>query len=87
MKHMDRLFTAMRRRGSRVFEVTQRANDAFLARMTEKVGDSVFALGRCATANSYYFNQHGEATLLRPTSTINAHREAVRFPLTDYTYA
>ncbi|GAA0952100.1 NAD(P)/FAD-dependent oxidoreductase [Actinocorallia libanotica] len=87
MKHMDRLFTAMRRRGSRVFEVTQRANDDFLARMTEKVGQSVFALGQCATANSYYFNQHGEATLLRPTSTVNAHREAVGFPLTDYTYA
>lgn len=87
MKHMDRLFTAMRRREATVFEVTQRANDEFLDRMTEKVGDSVFALGQCATANSYYFNQHGEATLLRPTSTINAHREAVRFPVQDYVYA
>ncbi|GAB3913785.1 NAD(P)/FAD-dependent oxidoreductase [Kibdelosporangium lantanae] len=87
MKHMDRLFTAMRRRGARVFEVTREANDEFLDRMTAKVGDSVFALGQCATANSYYFNQHGEATLLRPTSTVAAHREAVRFPVTDYTYA
>ncbi len=87
MKHMDRLFTAMRKRGAQVFEVTQRANDEFLDRMTDKVGDSVFALGQCATANSYYFNQHGEATLLRPTSTIAAHREAVRFPLSDYSYA
>ncbi|MFD1045668.1 hypothetical protein ACFQ1S_08860 [Kibdelosporangium lantanae] len=59
MKHMDRLFTAMRRRGARVFEVTREANDEFLDRMTAKVGDSVFALGQCATANSYYFNQHG----------------------------
>jgi len=87
MKHIDRLFTAMRRRGARVFEVTREANDEFLARMTAKVGDSVFALGQCATANSYYFNQHGEATLLRPTSTIAAHRAAVRFPPADYTYA
>jgi cation diffusion facilitator CzcD-associated flavoprotein CzcO len=87
MKHMDRLFTAMRRRGATVFEVTEEANEAFLARMTEKVGDSVFALGSCASANSYYFNQHGEATLLRPTSTLAAHREAVRFPLDDYSYA
>ena len=87
MKHVDRLFTAMRRRGAKVFEVTQAANDEFLDRMTAKVGDSVFALGQCATANSYYFNQHGEATLLRPTSTVAAHRGAVRFPVADYTYA
>jgi cation diffusion facilitator CzcD-associated flavoprotein CzcO len=87
MKHMDRLFTAMRRHGARVFEVTQRANDEFLERMTAKVGNSVFSLGQCATSNSYYFNQHGEATLLRPTSTIAAHRRAIRFPLEDYSYA
>jgi cation diffusion facilitator CzcD-associated flavoprotein CzcO len=30
---------------------------------------------------------HGEATLLRPTSTVAAHRGAVRFPVADYTYA
>lgn len=84
MRHIDRLFTAMRRRGASDFEVTGQANDAFLARMTEKIGDSVFVLGHCAPANSYYFNQHGEATLLRPSSTLNAFREAGSFPLDDY---
>jgi cation diffusion facilitator CzcD-associated flavoprotein CzcO len=87
MRHLNRLFTAMRRRGATEFEVTQRANDAFLARMTERIGDSVFALGQCATANSYYFNPHGEATLLRPSSTLNAHREAGSFPIDDYALA
>jgi len=88
MKHMHRLFTAMRARDADVFEVTQQANDNFLARMRTKVAeDSVFSLGQCATARSYYFNQHGEATLLRPTSTIGAHRAAARFPLRDYTYS
>jgi cation diffusion facilitator CzcD-associated flavoprotein CzcO len=87
MKHMDRLLTSLQKRDAEVFEVKQEANDEFLERMRKKVGVSVFALGQCATANSYYFNQHGEATLLRPTSTIAAHREAVRFPLEDYTYA
>ncbi len=86
MKHLRRLFTAMHDRGAAVFEVTERANAEFLDRMRTKVGDSVFSLGQCATAHSYYFNQHGEATLLRPTSTINAHRAAGRFPLEHYTY-
>jgi len=87
MKHMDRLLREMERRGAATFEVTEEANAEFLDRMTDKVGNSVFALGQCGTANSYYFNQHGEATLLRPTSTISALREAGTFPLDDYAYA
>ena len=87
MKHIDRLLTEVRRRGARTFEVTDPANEEFLGWVTERLGDSVFALGSCATARSYYFNQHGEAALLRPTSTINTHREAQSFPLDDYSYA
>ncbi len=86
MKHMARLFGEMFRRGEQVFEITESANAKFLDRVTEKLGSSVFYGGQCATARSYYFNQHGEAALLRPTSTVNAHREAVSFPLDDYTY-
>lgn len=87
MRHMDRLLTEMRRRGASTFEVTEQANAAFLDRMTANLQDSVFVNGSCATSRSYYFNQHGEATLLRPTSTLNAFREARSFPLDDYAYA
>jgi cation diffusion facilitator CzcD-associated flavoprotein CzcO len=87
MRHMARLFGELHRRGATTFEVTQAANDEFLARMTDRLGDSVFALGSCSTARSYYFNPHGEAALLRPTSTLNARRSAGTFPLTDYAYA
>ncbi|WP_225727338.1 MULTISPECIES: NAD(P)/FAD-dependent oxidoreductase [unclassified Nocardia] len=86
MKHMGRLFGELFRRGETTFEVTERANTEFLDRVTEKLGSSVFYGGDCSTARSYYFNQHGEAALLRPTSTVNAHREAVSFPLDDYSY-
>ncbi len=87
MLHVDRLLSEARRRGADVFEVTERANAEFLARMKDNLEDSVFLNGNCASSRSYYFNQHGEATLLRPTSTLNAFREASRFPLDDYTYA
>lgn len=86
MKHMGRLLGELARRGAATFEVTERANAAFLARVTERLGTSVFYGGDCAGARSYYFDPHGEAALLRPTSTLNAHREAVRFPLDDYVY-
>ncbi|MDT4915661.1 MAG: hypothetical protein QOH89_361, partial [Pseudonocardiales bacterium] len=87
MRHMNRLFGELRRRGTSTFEVSEAANEQFLDRVTHKLGDSVFLLGSCATANSYYFNQHGEAAILRPTSTVSAFREAGRFPLDDYAYA
>jgi cation diffusion facilitator CzcD-associated flavoprotein CzcO len=87
MKHMDRLFTEVRRRGAATFEVKDPANEEFLGWVTERLDDSVFHLGSCATARSYYFNQHGEAALLRPSSTINNHRAAVTFPLDDYAYS
>ncbi|ONI75101.1 monooxygenase [Actinosynnema sp. ALI-1.44] len=86
MKHIARLFGEMRRRGATTFEVTERANDDFLARMTRRLGDSVFYRGNCATARSYYFNPHGEAALLRPVPVVTGNRDAQRFPLDDYTY-
>ncbi|MGV9680902.1 flavin-containing monooxygenase [Nocardia sp. NPDC003482] len=86
MKHMNRLFGEMFRRGEHVFEVTEQANARFLDTVTDKLASSVFYDGNCATARSYYFNQHGEAALLRPNSTLTTHREAVTFPLDDYVY-
>jgi cation diffusion facilitator CzcD-associated flavoprotein CzcO len=87
MRHITRLFRELGRRGADTFEVSEAANEKFLDRVTAKLGDSVFNLGNCATSRSYYFDPHGEASILRPTSTVNAFREAGRFPLDDYAYA
>ena len=87
MKHLERLLGEVRRRNARTFEVTDPANEEFLGWVTERLDDSVFNLGSCATARSYYFNQHGEAALLRPSSTLHTHRAQQSFPLDDYAYA
>ncbi|MGL6235831.1 MAG: flavin-containing monooxygenase [Segniliparus sp.] len=87
MRHMTRLFREMASRGADTFEVTEEANAEFLDRMTRKLDDSVFYLGSCQTARSYYFNQHGEAALLRPTSTGAAYKEQESFPLEAYSLA
>ena len=84
MRHMDRVFGELQRRGATTFEVTEEANTRYLDRMTELLGDSLFTTGDCASARSYYFNPSGEPTLLRPTSTRKAIQEASDFPLSDY---
>jgi cation diffusion facilitator CzcD-associated flavoprotein CzcO len=87
MRHMDRLFREVQRRGGRTFEVTEAANARFLDRMTELLDDSVFRLGSCATSRSYWFNHSGDAPLFRPTSVHDAVKQQDRFPLSDYAIA
>jgi cation diffusion facilitator CzcD-associated flavoprotein CzcO len=87
MRHMNRLFGELQRRGARTFEVTEQANARFLAHMLDLLDDSVFHLGNCATSRSYWFNSSGEAPLFRPTSVRNAVKEQDRFPLSDYAIA
>jgi cation diffusion facilitator CzcD-associated flavoprotein CzcO len=84
MRHMDRLFGEVKRQGGKTFEVTEDANARYLDRMTELLGESLFTLGNCSSARSYYYNPSGEATLLRPMATRTAVREASTFPVSDY---
>ena len=87
MRHLERVFAEMQRRGATRFEVSEEADRRFLARMLERMEDTVFVQGSCATARSYYFTNEGDAVLLRPTSSANARRAAEEFPLEDYAYA
>jgi len=87
MRHMDRLFGELKRRGATTFEVTEDANTKYRDRMTELLGDSLWTIGNCATSRSYYFNPQGEPTLLRPMSTKTAIKEASQYPLSDYQIA
>lgn len=87
MKHMSRCLNEMRQRGAHSFEATQEANDAFVSEMKQHLRSSVFLNGNCASANSYYFNPHGEPTLLRPTSTPSGLRRAAQYPLTSYRFS
>ncbi|WP_407686774.1 flavin-containing monooxygenase [Mycobacterium sp. HUMS_1102779] len=87
MRHMNRLFGELQRRGAGTFEVTEQANARFLDRMTELLDDSVFYAGNCANSRSYWFCPSGEAPLFRPTSVYEAVAEQDRFPLSDYAIA
>jgi len=87
MQHIERCITAMRRSGARTFEVRHEAQQAFVKRMKANMGSSVFLHGNCAPANSYYFNPHGESTLLRPEPTPLARWHSAHFPLRDYRFA
>ncbi|QRY84650.1 NAD(P)/FAD-dependent oxidoreductase [Tsukamurella tyrosinosolvens] len=87
MVHLRRVFDEIDKRGARTVEVTERANAQFLDRMSHRLERSVFQLGACEGSRSYYFDPHGEATLLRPSSVVGARRDARAFPIDDYAFA
>ncbi|MEB4209554.1 NAD(P)/FAD-dependent oxidoreductase [Mycobacterium sp. 94-17] len=87
MAHIGRVLGEVRKRGASTFEVTDEACQGFANRMRARMGDTVLYSGRCDTANSYYFNNDGEAAWFRPTSRQNAIREQKTFPISDYKIA
>ena len=87
MAHMARLLGEVQRRGARTFEPTAEAQDRFMARMERQSPETLWARGDCSSANSYYFNEHGETSLARLTPTLDGQVRARRFPLTDYRLA
>ncbi len=86
MAHMDRCIKAMRKSGATTFEVTEEAKDGFMSQMDARQESAIFTVGSCETANSYYFNPHGVASVLRLTPTYQAARRARSYPTTAYQF-
>jgi cation diffusion facilitator CzcD-associated flavoprotein CzcO len=87
MKHIARCVGAMQERGATRIEVDPAKTDAFVERMRRHLRDSVFVQAHCTPANSYYFDPHGEPSLLRPTPVLRAHYEHAHFEIDDYRFA
>ncbi|RNL62292.1 NAD(P)/FAD-dependent oxidoreductase [Nocardioides marmoriginsengisoli] len=87
MRHLERLFGALREQDAGTFEISAEADAEFLGHMLERMDDTVFNQGSCSTARSYYYTNEGDAVLLRPTSSRNARKAVEAFPLEDYTFA
>jgi cation diffusion facilitator CzcD-associated flavoprotein CzcO len=85
-RHIVRVIEEARRRGATEVEVTQDATDRFFAFVEKRMAGSLWFSSNCATANSYYFDHHGDVPFLRPTSGRQARRAAASFPLDDYRY-
>jgi len=86
-RHITRVIQECRRRGATEVEVTEAATERFFAFVQGRLSGSLWFNSNCATANSYYFDHHGDVPFLRPTSARQAQRAARSFPVDDYRYA
>jgi cation diffusion facilitator CzcD-associated flavoprotein CzcO len=85
-RHIVRVITEARRRGATEVEVTPEATERYHEFVQKRMVKSLFYGSSCATANSYYFDHHGDTPYLRPTSGRQAHRASRTFPLEDYRF-
>ena len=86
-RHITRVIEECRRRSATAVEVREDATDRFHAFIEERMAGSLWLQSNCATANSYYFDHHGDVPYLRPTSGRQAQRASRSFPLDDYRYS
>ena len=84
--HILRVIEETRRRGATTVEVRKQAAERWTSFAVEKLSRSLWHAGSCATANSYYFDHHGDTPFLRPTSSEQAWHAARTFPLNDYIF-
>ncbi|MFG1774542.1 flavin-containing monooxygenase [Nocardia salmonicida] len=84
-RHILRCLHHARTHDADRIEVSEEANDRFFREMLARRGGQVFWDESCATANSYYFDKHGDVPL-RPSFTVEATWRSKHFPLTDYVF-
>jgi cation diffusion facilitator CzcD-associated flavoprotein CzcO len=66
LKHILRCLDAARAEGATRVEVTRAAHDAYMHRMWHSAERTVFKSKRCTSANSYYLDRLGDASLPLP---------------------
>jgi cation diffusion facilitator CzcD-associated flavoprotein CzcO len=85
-RHAMRVITEANRRGATAVEVRPEANERFFDFVHRRANGSLLFSTNCDTANTYYIDHHGDLSLLRPTTAMQAWWTSCRFPLDDYEY-
>ncbi len=85
--HALRCITEARRSGATAVEVRQEPHDRYFRQVLRRQRNTVFFNNNCDSANSYYFDQHGDAPFVRPSLTAEAAWRARHLPMSNYSFA
>lgn len=84
-RHIVRCLRRARDEAATAIEVTPAANRRYFEEVLSRRDRQVFFGGSCGTANSYYFDSHGDVPF-RPSTTAEVAWRAGHFPLEDYRF-
>lgn len=85
-RHMTRVLSAARRRGSEYAEIKREAHERDFAKVDRRAKQTVFARDNCAGSNTYYVDGHGDSPGLRPVTGFEHWLNSRFFSLSDYTF-
>lgn len=84
-RHIVRCLRRARALGANWVEVKKEANDRYFAEVLRRRHRQVFWQPSCSSANSYYFDRHGDVPL-RPSTTLETYWRSRTFRLSDYRF-
>jgi hypothetical protein len=84
--HALRCINEASRRGATWVEVRKEPHDEYFRDILRRQKSTVFFNNQCAGANSYYFDRHGDAPFLRPSSGLEMSWRSRHFPLRHYRF-
>lgn len=84
-RHIVRCLKRARRTGSTLVEITPEANARYFKAMLARRHNQIFFQPSCASANSYYFDHHGDAPF-RAATSLETSWSSARFDLDDYRF-
>jgi cation diffusion facilitator CzcD-associated flavoprotein CzcO len=85
MRHITRCLNRARETGATRIEVRSEANERYFKQMLGRRHNQIFFRDSCATANSYYFDRHGDVPF-RASPSLETIWRSARFDLDDYRF-
>lgn len=84
--HLVRVMKEVIERSATQVEPKQEAHDRYHADILRRMEGTVFFNNNCGTANSYYFDRHGDAPFMRPMTYAEVWWHSHFFNLDDYNF-
>ncbi|HIL23593.1 MAG TPA: NAD(P)/FAD-dependent oxidoreductase [Alcanivorax sp.] len=85
--HLSRCISEANRRGASQVEIRQSVHDAYFRNIQKRQQNTVFLNHNCALSNSYYFDHHGDAPMLRPSTSLEMLWRAKHLPMDHYRFS
>ncbi len=84
--HAVRCIKEAQKRKATCVEIREDVHDAYFEDILKRQQNTIFLNHNCGTANSYYFDQHGDAPMLRPSTSVESLWRAKHFPMNNYLF-
>lgn len=84
--HLARCIETARKRDATCVEIRQDAHDRYFQDIQKRLQGTVFLNNNCGAANSYYFDKHGDAPMVRPSTSVEMLLRAKFLPMAHYRF-